>query len=658
MTGIVFIAGLSLIALGGIVSGVRRNTRAGLIVAAAGAMAVAVAGFWIFALGQVMGAAFTSAVHPSLGVDRLSGLFLGMMGIVAAPALVFSVGYLREHPRRRAIAVLTSAFLLVLVLVLTARDPLTFLAGWELMTLLPATVILAARAADSQARRTVFTYLAITHIGGVGTWIAVLLAARHGMIGGSTAVSVAGGTGLQICIALAALVGMGTKAGIVPLHVWLPRAHPIAPAPVSALMSGVMIKIAIYALIRVLVEWVGVLPLWFGVVVTAAGALSSVGGVIYAIFEHELKRLLALHSIENIGIIVLGIGACLMLRAREANVWASFALAAALLHTLNHAVFKALLFLGAGAFERAVGTLHLDRLGGLLRRMPWTGTAFLIGSMAIAGLPPLNGFVSEWATMQSLLRVTVDGKVVDGLAGAVALTALAATAALALLCFVKVVGLVLLGPARYNEEPVKRPPVREAAAPMVAAMVFLALGCVVLGLAPGIVFRALIDTAPWPHAATAVSATAIGLRLPGTGAMPTVGLAAVLTVLTALLVLLRRGSAAAPAPNWACGQLIEAPMNWTSAGFTKPLRLVLGPVLRPRREITVQQRDGVVRQVTYHGHVPQLVDELVYRPMLRWSVAAATRARRLQSGSLSRYVAYLIGLIVLLLGAARIGLLG
>jgi hydrogenase-4 component B len=678
VTGTVFIAGLSLITLGGIVSGARRNITAGLIVAAAGAVAVAVAGFWIFALGRACGAAFTSAVHPSLGVDRLSGLFLGMMGIVAAPVLLFSVSYLRAHPRRRAIAVLTSAFLLVLALVLVARDPLTFLAGWELMTLLPAAVILVARAGDNQARRTVFTYLAITHLGGVGTWIAVLLAARYGMIGGNTAVSgVASGTGLQICIALAALVGMGTKAGVMPLHVWLPRAHPIAPAPVSALMSGVMTKIAIYALVRVLVEWVGVLPLWFGVVVTAVGALSAVGGVVYAIFQHELKRLLALSSIENIGIIVLGVGACLMLRARGADVWASFALAAALLHTLNHAVFKALLFLGAGAFEQTVGTLHLDRLGGLLRRMPWTGAAFLTGSMAIAGLPPLNGFASEWTTMQALLHVTVEGKVGDGLAGTVALAALAATAALALLCFVKVVGLVLLGPARYDVElikrppadmppanrppasrpPVSRPPVREAAPPMVAAMVFLALGCIVLGLAPGVVFRFLVDTAPWPHPATAV-VSGVGLRLPNTGGLPTVGLVAVLAILIALLALLRRSSVAAPAPSWACGQLVEPQLNWTSAGFTKPLRLVLGPVLRPRREITVHERDGVVRQVTYHGHVPQLIDDWVYRPILRWSIAGAARARRLQSGSLSRYVVYLIGLVVLLLGAARIGLFG
>ena len=213
-------------------------------------------------------------------------------------------------------------------------------------------------------------------------------------------------------------------------------------------MSGVMIKVAIYGLVRVLVDWLGVLPLWFGVLVLALGALSAVGGVVYALFQHDLKRLLAFHSIENVGIIVLGLGACLLLRARGADTWAALALAAALLHTLNHAVFKSLLFLGAGAFERAVGSLELDRLGGLLRRMPWTGGAFLVGSLAIAGVPPFNGFASEWLTLQALVHVPAYGGLGDGLAGALALAALAATAALAVFCFVKVVGLVLLGPPR------------------------------------------------------------------------------------------------------------------------------------------------------------------------------------------------------------------
>ena len=446
MTGALLVAGLGAIALGGVLVGARAALRAGLVLQAAGAAGVAVAGFWVLAAGDEVGAAFTSAFDPRFGVDGLSGFFLGTLGLVAAPTLVFSMRYLEATLGGRVVGVLTAAFLLALAAVVCARDPLTFLAGWELMTLLPAAVILVARDGDRQARETVFAYVAITHLGGAATWIAILLLAQAGAIGDPSAIS--SGSGLQIAIALAALVGMGTKAGVMPLHVWLPRAHPIAPAPVSALMSGVMIKVAIYALVRVLVEWVGILPVWLGVLVLGVGALSAVGGVVYALFQHDLKRLLALHSIENVGIIVLGIGACLILRARGADEWAAFALAAALLHTLNHAVFKALLFLGAGAFEKAVGSLELDRLGGLLRQMPWTGAAFFVGAMAIAGLPPLNGFASEWLTLQALLHVPAYGGVGGGIAGAAALAALAATAALAVFCFVKVVGLVLLGPPR------------------------------------------------------------------------------------------------------------------------------------------------------------------------------------------------------------------
>jgi hydrogenase-4 component B len=529
-----------------------------------------------------------------------------------------------------------------------ARDPLTFLAGWELMTLVSAAVILIARGADRTARETVFAYLAVTHLGGVGTWVAILLLADAGAIGGEAAIDT--GSGLQVAVALAALVGMGTKAGVMPLHVWLPRAHPLAPAPVSALMSGVMIKVALYGLVRVLVEWDGVLPVWLGVLVLAVGALSAVGGVVYALFQHDLKRLLALHSIENVGIIVLGIGACLVLRARGADEWAAFALAAALLHTVNHAVFKALLFLGAGAFERAVGSLEIDRLGGLLRRMPWTGAAFLVGAMAIAGLPPLNGFASEWLTLQALLHVAVYGHVPDGVAGALALGALAATAALAVFCFVKVVGLVLLGPPRTDASATAE----ESPLPMRLALGFLALACVALGLAPGLLFGALVGLAPWSPAAP----THVGLQVPGTGSLPTLGIATVLVGLVAALTVLRGTRTAAPAPTWACGQRVEPALLWTSAGFTKPLRLVLEAVLRPQREIAVRTEGGVVQEVSYTGHVPHLVDEHVYAPVTRVSLAAAGHTRRLQSGSLGTYVVYLIVLVLTLLAAARLGVIG
>jgi hydrogenase-4 component B len=595
-----------------------------------------------------LGAGFTSSFDPRFGVDGLSGLFLGTLGLIAAPALVFSLRYLEPTRRGRVIAALTAAFFLALALVVCARDPLTFLTGWELMTLLSATVILVARRADRLSRQTVFNYLAVTHVGGVGTWIAILLLANADAFGGAAAIS--SGSGLQIAIALAALVGMGTKAGVMPLHVWLPRAHPIAPASVSALMSGVMIKVALYGLVRVLVEWVGVLPVWFGVLVLAVGALSAVGGVVYALFQHDLKRLLALHSIENVGIIVLGLGACLILRARGADSWAAFALGAALLHTVNHAVFKSLLFLGAGAFERAVGSLELDRIGGLLRRMPWTAGAFLVGAMAIAGLPPLNGFASEWLTLQALLHVTAYGHVGDGIAGAVALATLAATAALALFCFVKVVGLVLLGPPRSDAAAAAE----EAPLSMRAALVLLAGVCVVLGVVPGELFSPLVGLAPW----SAGVPTQTGLELPGTGSLPTIWIVVVLVALTGGLTLLRGSRAAAPAPAWASGQRLEPALLWTSAGFTKPLRLVLELVLRPQREITVRSQDGVLQEVAYSGHVPQLIDDHFYSPLERVSLAAAAQARRLQSGSLGTYVVYLAGLVLVLLAAARLGWLG
>lgn len=648
MIGVFLLAALGAVALGAVLALGRRTFEPGLWTQAAGAAGVGVAGFWALGSGDTLGTGFASTFDPRLGVDGLSGLFLGTLGLITAPAVVFSLRYLEPTRRGRTTAALTAAFFLALALVVCARDPLTFLTGWELMTLLSATVILVARRADRLSRQTVFNYLAVTHLGGVGTWVAVLLLADAQAFGGAVAIS--SGSGLQIAIALAALVGMGTKAGVMPLHVWLPRAHPIAPASVSALMSGVMIKVALYGLVRVLVEWIGVLPIWFGVLVLAVGALSAVGGVVYALFQHDLKRLLALHSIENVGIIVLGLGACVVLRARGADAWAAFALGAALLHTVNHAVFKSLLFLGAGAFERAVGSLELDRIGGLLRRMPWTAGAFLVGAMAIAGLPPLNGFASEWLTLQALLHVAAFGHVGDGIAGAIALAALAATAALALFCFVKVVGLVLLGPPRSEAAA----SAEEAPMPMRAALVFLAGVCVVLGLVPGLLFGRLVGLAPWSPGVP----TQIGLELPGTGSLPGAWIAVVLVAITGGLTLLRGTRSAAPAPAWASGQLLEPGLRWTSAGFTKPLRLVLELVLRPQREIVVQSEAGVLQEVSYSGHVPHLIDDHLYAPLERASLAAAAQARRLQSGSLGTYVVYLGGLVLLLLAAARLGWIG
>jgi hydrogenase-4 component B len=645
MSGTLLAAGLVVVGAGGVLSVAARTFVAGLAAQAAGIALVGAAGLAVFVSGEELGASFTSAFEPRLGVDPTSGFFLFVLGVVGAPALVFATRYLTPGPAGRAIGALTAAFLLVLALVLCARDPLLFLTGWELMTLVPAAIILVGRH-DRSARSSVYAYIAITHLLGAGTWIAVLLLADAEAFGGGALET---GSGTQIAIALAALAGMGTKAGLVPVHVWLPRAHPIAPAHVSALMSGVMIKIAIYGLVRVLVEWLGELPAWFGALVLAAGACSAVIGVVYAIFQHELKRLLAFHSIENVGIIVLGLGACLLLRRHGAEDWAGVALAAALLHTLNHAVFKSLLFLGAGAFERAVGSLEIDRLGGLLHRMPRTGLAFLVGALAIAGLPPLNGFASEWLTLQSLLAVPANGGVASGLAGAIALAALGATAALAVLCFVKVVGLVLLGRPRRA----RAAEAVEAPLPMWGAVAALAAACVVLGIVPGVLAGSLAGLAPWPTDDAPSSA----IEVPWNDALPAPGIALVLLVAAGAFALARGSRKAAPAPSWACGQLVEPELEWTSAGFTKPLRLVLEAVLRPQREITLSVRGGVVQEVRYEGHVPHLFDSHVYRPVARVALVGARHARRLQSGSLTAYVAYLVALVLVLLVAVRIGLI-
>ena len=641
------------VAAGGVVCLMPNRLREGLLLQALGALGVAVVGLLVLGRDDVLGAPFSSGLEPRLGIDGTSAVFLVALGSVAAPAALYATQALQPTRTGRVVGALTSAFVLALGLLLCARDPLTFLFGWELITLVPAAVILVVSGTEKTARHTVFVYLAITHLGGTGTWVAVLLLADAGALGGVGSIET--GSTVQVAIVLAALLGMGTKAGLMPMHSWLPRAHPIAPAHISALMSGVMVKVALYGLIRVLVDWVGVVPLWLGALTLALGALSALGGVVYACFQPELKRLLAFSTIENVGIVVLALGACLLLRARGSDQWAAVALAAALLHSVNHAVFKGLLFLGAGAFERAAGMLELDRLGGLLRRMPWTGGAFLVGSLAIAGIPPLSGFTSEWLTLQALLRVAADGGIGDGLAGGVALAVLGATAALALLCFVKVVGLVLLGAPRTA----KAAAAVEAPFATRAGVTALAFSCVALGVAPGLLFGHLVGTAAWlgPAGWTADDAGQAGLSPSASARLPSAWLALVLLCLAGIFVAARGRRTAAVAPTWACGQPVVAELRWTSAGFTKPLRLVLEAVLRPRREIVVRTTRGVVRGVSYTGHVPHLFDEHLYRPVTRVALAAAAAARRVQTGDLSTYVAYLAALVIVLLGAIKLGVL-
>jgi hydrogenase-4 component B len=626
--------------------GVRLDLALGL--QALGVALLGLAGGAVLLGSAALGSGFRDGIEPALGVDRLSGFFLATIAITALATLLYARDYLPGHRGARSLVALGGLFVLSLCLVVTARDASLFLAGWELMTLAPAGAILV-RGDEPAVRRAVFVYLAVTHLGGAGVWISILALAHYGALADPGALAGHGG-GVEALVLVAALIGFGTKAGLMPLHSWLPRAHPVAPSNFSALMSGVMVKVALYGLVRVLFEWAAPVPLWAGLALLGAGLLSALGGVLYALFQRDLKRLLAFSTIENVGIAALGLGASLIFAAAGDQVWAAIAFAAALLHVLNHAVIKALLFLAAGSFERAAGPLDLDRLGGLLRRMPWTGGAFLVGAMAIAGLPPLNGFASEWLTLEALVHLAFGPAFGIGVAGMIAATGLAATAALALFCFVKAIGLVLLGAPRGVEVAAAT----EVRGGMRAAPVILAAGCIALGAVPGLVLPSLLAVAPAPESI----ATEPGISVPGAGSFPAPWLLVGLAVLTGALWLARGSRRVAPVPAWACGQPIDSGLAWTPAGFTKPVRLILESVLRPRRQVEVVRQGGVLRSVTYRGEVPHLFDTALYRPLHRRALEGARLVRRIQSGSVRAYAAYLLGLLLMVLLAVRVGVIG
>ncbi len=618
-----------------------------LAVQAVGISAIGVGAASCVLLDRTVGSGFTSGLSPEVGVDPLSGAFLAIVAVVAAPCVVYASAYLADSGHAASLAVLTGLFQIVLVGVLVARDVTTFLAFWELMTLVPAVTILITRD-EPAARRTVFEYLAITHIGGAGVWVAMLVLASHGALGDPAGLAGAG-SGVATIVAIAGIVGFGTKAGLVPFHAWLPRAHPLAPAHISALMSGAMVNIGLYGLARLLLEWVGGPDLWMGLTLLALGGLSALLGITYALFQAELKSLLAFSTIENVGIIALALGAAAIFQSQGDQRWTAVAVAAALLQALNHAAAKALMFLGAGSIDRAAGGLRLDRMGGVLDRMPWTGSSVLVGALAMASVPLLGLFASEWMTFQALLEMGRDTGVGIAVAGGLAAAVLGATAAVGAFCFVRLIGLVLLGRPRTEGFREASEVPRAMRAPVVA----LGGVCVALGLVPGLLLPRLADLAPGDGGID----LGAGLTAPGTS-LGTLGLGLALAGVAGILIALRGRRARRPAAVWNCGQELDPALEWTSAAFTKPANLAFQGLLRPERDVVVVASGGVVHEVRHRGGVPHLFDSHVYAPVLRGAMAGAAVARRLQSGNLRQYVASLVGLVLLLLVLVRVGTLG
>jgi hydrogenase-4 component B len=445
-------------------------------------------------------------------------------------------------------------------------------------------------------------------------------------------------------------IGFGVKAGTIPLHVWLPEAHPAAPSSISALMSGVLLKSGIYGIVRVCAFGLGVPRLSWAVIVVALGGLSAVLGVLYALMQHDLKRLLAYHSVENIGIIMLGLGAGMVGLAYGRPELAWIGMAAGLYHVLNHAVFKGLLFLGAGDVVMTTGTRQLEQFGGLLRRMPWTGLFFLLGAMAISGLPPLNGFASEWLTFQTFLygfRGSPEPLV--HLLFPIGAAVLALTTALAAACFVKAFGITFLALPRSAAAA----EAREAPAIMLAPQALLAAMCVGLGLFPGQVLRVLARAlAPLQGLQRQTAAVGNGLGMAsGDGRFDHVvplTFAVVLLCGIALAAAWRTASAARRVPTWGCGGELSAQTEYTATAFSKPLMMIFRAVYRPTRN--VESLSGVSpyfpHEVRYRAQIEPTFERYIYGPLLHVILRVAGGMRVLQAGSLHAYLAYVTALVV------------
>lgn len=624
--------------------------------------------------------------------DPLAAFFLLLIGVGGLLSAPYALGYARPLPadgRGTAPAWLAAGynlFLLSMGAVVLADNAFLFLLAWELMSVV-SYFLVSYHHERVAVRRAGLLYVIVTHVGAAFILFAfVLLAASDGgslsfeAMRGARRVSGGLPSGVRDLAFLFALVGFGAKGGLMPLHFWLPRAHPVAPSHISALMSGVMLKIAIYGMMRMSFDLLGVgapgipgsvtgtPPLWWGALLLALGLVSAILGALYALVEPDVKRLLAFSSIENMGIVSLGLGAallCCAIAGPGAQALAGLAIVAACFHMLNHTVFKSLLFLVAGAVQHATHSTSLEALGGLVKRMPWTTVCACLGVLGIAGLPPFNGFVSEWLTYQALLGVALSSSAAwIKLAGVVAASGLALTAALASATFLKAFGIGFLALPRS----VAAEKAREVAPSMRLSMAVGALLVATLGIgAAGV----LVVLAPVVAEVFAPAASA-GLRLTLWPALPAAssvalgaadGLAPLALALPVALLPLAWGLArqlAGPArarlaETWVCGQTLTARMEYSAASFAHPLRRVFHVVLLPFREahVTYASEPYVVERIEYRAGIASALDSALARTVRRVAARGVELVKTVQNGSIRLYLGYILATLILLLLFAR-----
>ncbi len=636
--------------------------------ATVGASAGMVLGVWALVSGQ----SFTDGVPLilpltgfALHLDGLGAFFLIVIGLVGASAAIYSFGYTATYEGRyslRMIGAMFNVLLLALSLQVMADNALTFLTCWEAMSLSAYWMVLTESDQPDTVRAANW-YIAMTHVG-----FAALVAMFLLLSGGELTTSFGSMRSnaavlpplVRDVVFLLALFGFGTKAGIVPLHIWLPMAHPVAPSYVSALMSGVVIKMGIYGILRVALDLLGGGPTWWGGVILGIGAFSAILGILYALLQTDLKKLLAYSSVENIGIILIGIGAGFIFHSYGLMPLAALGFIGGLYHAINHASFKGLLFLGAGSVLHATHTRNMEAMGGLIKKMPWTAFFFLVGAASISALPPLNGFISEWMIFQALLggfTIAVPG---ISLILPVAVGMLALTSGLAASGFVKAFGITFLALPRSSESE----HAHEAPFSMRIGMGILAVACVGLGLAPftivPLLSRTLAGLGGFPDTQTVFTLnlsigtpSALGQISPTLVAL---GLIATLGLVPLVMWVLRANRKLRLSDSWGCGRVGQTPrMEYTATAFAEPLRRVFAELYRPTKELTIDfhpESKYFVQSIEYRSDIRPWFEEFIYDPLVNMIQRWSHRVRQLQSGSLHSYLAYLFVMLGLLLLSA------
>ena len=598
-----------------------------------------------------------------LRLDPLSGFFLVLLGTLVTATSLYGPSYTREYTHGEApqplppLGVFTATFVLGMQMLLLADDALVFMIFWEIMSLSGYFPVVYQHQ-HAANRHAAFLYLLLAHVGALVILLAFGVLAAFG--GGLTFAQMRAAPLSPLWATLAfafAFLGFGTKAGMVPLHVWLPDAHPVAPSHISALMSGVMLKMGIYGIIRVSYDLIGEVRWEWGVAMLIVGTASALLGVLYALMQHDLKRLLAYHSIENIGIILMGLGMSMIFLGSGQPLLGTLGLVAALYHTLNHALFKGLLFLGAGAVLYRTHERDLEHMGGLIQRMPVTAFMFLVGSVAISALPPFNGFVSEWLTFQTALQAPALDNGVLRMIMLIAAALLALTDALAAACFVKAFGIAFLGRPRSRHVA----HAREVPRGMLLGMGLLAVLCLVLGILPVPMIEAMAPITQLLVHSALPSATAQGwLWLTPVSpdvasySAPFVMLALILVFGLGYLFLKRGAVPTRRCSPWDCGfGQLNHRMEYTSTAFTQPIRRIFGAVWKVEESVeTSTVGVGPIRRVTGINHYLHVQDWSwlkVYLPIGSLVLEAARRIGFIQTGSIHTYLKYSFWTLIFLL---------